>query len=81
VIINHGTVSPELVKIPSRTSVSAVGDQISYTFRVNNPSSVTLTNLQITDDTLLGSGLSCTPIPSLAPGSSADFSCTGNTYT
>ena len=81
VIINHGTVSPELIKIPSRTSVSAVGDQISYTFRVNNPSSVTLTNLQITDDTLLGTGLSCTPIATLAPGGSADFSCTGNTYT
>jgi uncharacterized repeat protein (TIGR01451 family)/fimbrial isopeptide formation D2 family protein len=81
VIINHGTVVPELIKIPSRTSVSAVGDPISYTFRVNNPSTVTLTNLQITDDTLLGTGLSCTPIASLAPGGSADFTCTGNTYT
>jgi len=81
VIINHGTVVPELIKIPSRTSVSAVGDPISYTFRVNNPSSVTLTNLQITDDTLLGTGLSCTTIATLAPGGSADFSCTGNTYT
>ncbi len=80
VIINHGTVSPELIKIPSRSSVSAVGDLISYTFRVNNPSSVTLTNLQIVDDTLLGTGLSCTPIASLAPGASADFVCTGNTY-
>jgi uncharacterized repeat protein (TIGR01451 family) len=81
VIINHGTVSPELIKIASRASVSAVGDQISYTFRVNNPSTVTLENLQILDDTLLGSGLSCATIASLPPGGSADFVCTGNTYT
>lgn len=79
--INQGTVTADLVKIPSRSSVSAVGDVISYTFRVSNPSSVTLDNLQIIEDTLLGTGLSCAPIPTLAPGASADFSCTGNSYT
>lgn len=80
VIINRGVVSAELVKIADRTSVSAVGDVITYTFRVSNPSALTLTNLQILDDSLI-SGLSCDPIASLAPDASADFTCTGNTYT
>jgi large repetitive protein len=79
VIINHGTVQPEFFKIADRTSVSAVGDVITYTFRVNNPSTVTLTNMQIVDDTLLD-GVACNTIASLAPGDSVDFTCTGNTY-
>jgi len=79
--INHGNVTAQLEKIPDRTSVSAVGDLITYTFRVNNPSAVTLQNLHITNDTLLGAGLSCDPILSLAPHSSAEFTCTGNVYT
>lgn len=81
VIINHGTPQPEFTKIPDRISVSAVGEVISYTFRVSNPSSVTLDNLQIIEDTLLGGALSCNTIPTLPPNSAVDFACTGNTYT
>ncbi|WP_102944949.1 OmpA family protein [Stenotrophomonas sp. VV52] len=81
VIINRGTVAAQLIKIADRSSVNAVGDLITYTFRVNNPSTVTLDNLQITNDSLLGSALQCTPIPTLAPSATVDFSCTGNVYT
>lgn len=81
VIINHGTVSAELFKIADRSSVNAVGDLITYTFRVTNPSTVTLENLQILNDSLLGSALQCATIPTLAPGGTVDFSCTGNVYT
>ncbi|WP_312315945.1 OmpA family protein [Stenotrophomonas sp.] len=81
VIINHGTPQPEFTKVADRIAVSAVGDVISYTFRVSNPSTVTLDNLQIIEDTLLGTGLACNVIPTLPPNSSVDFACTGNTYT
>lgn len=81
VIINHGTVQPEFVKTADRIAVTATGEVITYSFRVDNPSTVTLQNLQIIDDTLLGSGLSCNVIPTLPPNSSVNFACTGNTYT
>ncbi|WP_282296333.1 OmpA family protein [Stenotrophomonas sp. PS02289] len=80
VIINHGTPQPEFTKVADRISVSAMGDVISYTFRVSNPSTVTLDNLQIIEDTLLGGALSCNTIPTLPPNSAVDFACTGNTY-
>lgn len=81
VIINRGQVNAEFFKIADRSSVSAAGDLITYTFRVSNDATVTLINLQILDDTLLGSGLSCNTIPSLAPGDTVEFTCTGNVYT
>ncbi|MBB1088523.1 DUF11 domain-containing protein [Lysobacter sp. SG-8] len=57
------------------------GEVITYTFSVNNPGPRTLRDLRITNDTLLGAGLTCNPIAALGPGQSATFSCTGNTYT
>ncbi|KRG71971.1 DUF7507 domain-containing protein [Pseudoxanthomonas dokdonensis] len=78
--VNPGPGSAELVKTADKTFVTGVGEVVTYTFTINNPSSRTLSNLQITNDTLLGAGLSCEPIASLAPGASATFSCTGNTY-
>ncbi|MGQ4583607.1 DUF7507 domain-containing protein [Lysobacter sp. F60174L2] len=77
--VDPGPGTAELVKTADKTSVTDVGEVVTYTFSVNNPGPRTLLNLQITDDTLLG-GLSCNVIPSLAPDSSATFTCTGNTY-
>ncbi len=79
VIINTGPASARLVKTGDRTFVSAVGETVTYTFVVENPSDVTLTDITLADSLL--AGLSCDTIPSLAPDQSATFTCTGNTYT
>ena len=71
----------EITKTGSTSSVSVAGDQVTYTFTVNNASQVTVTDVQVIDETLLDPGLSCNTIPAVAPGDSATFSCTGNVYT
>lgn len=79
--VDTGPGQAELIKTADKTSVSTVGETITYTFTVNNPSAMTLEDVQITDDTVLGAGLACDPIPTLAPTASATFTCTGNVYT
>ncbi len=78
--INPGTVELSLDKTADRTFVAGVGEVITYSFRVSNPSTKTFTGVLLTGDTLLGAGLSCAPIPLLLPGASVSFNCTGNTY-
>jgi large repetitive protein len=68
-----------LTKTAAPTTVTAVGDVVTYTFSVQNTGNVTLTNLTLSDSLL--SGLNCTTIASLAPNASQSFTCTGNTYT
>ncbi|MDH5833569.1 DUF7507 domain-containing protein [Luteimonas kalidii] len=77
--VDSGPAQPEILKFASPTSVTAAGDVVTYTFRATNPSSRTLLEVEIVDDPLLPA-LDCDTIPTLAPGASADFTCTGNTY-
>jgi len=78
--INAGPGQPQLIKLVDKLSVAAVGEIVTYSFVANNPSAVTLENVRITNDTLLGAGLVCNTIPSLPPGANVPFTCTGNTY-
>nr|AFP55393.1 conserved hypothetical protein [Sulfitobacter guttiformis] len=59
-----GTKVASIDKQPDRTSFSAVGEQITYVFEVENTGTQTLTNLNVTDS--LDAGYSCT-IATLAP--------------
>jgi large repetitive protein len=68
-----------LTKTAAPTTVTAVGNVVTYTFSVQNTGNVTLTNLTLSDSLL--SGLNCTTIASLAPNASQSFTCMGNTYT
>ncbi|WP_460828130.1 beta strand repeat-containing protein, partial [Marilutibacter aestuarii] len=78
--VNPGPGQAEIFKTADKTVVTTVGEIVTYTFTVENAGAQTLLNLQVTDDTLLGAGLACDTIPDLAPGASATFDCTGNTY-
>ena len=70
----------ELVKTANPTSVTAVGDVITYSFAVRNTGNTTLTNVVVTDPML--AGLNCPALASLAPSATATtLACTGNTYT
>ena len=74
--------SLSIVKSADKTSVSAVGQVITYAFRVTNTGNVTLTNVTVTDTQIspalaLTSGPTC-PSSTLAPGASE--TCTA-TYT
>lgn len=75
--------SPKMsvVASASPTSVSQVGQQVSYTFHVTNAGNVTMGTVAVTDSGFTGSGtlsaITCPPGP-LAPSSSED--CTA-TYT
>jgi large repetitive protein len=57
--------SATITKTASRTSFSAVGQQITYTIAVRNTGTQTLSNIAVTD--VLDSAFSCS-IPTLAPG-------------
>jgi len=65
-----------LVKSASPTTVSAVGDAITFSFGVVNTGNVTLTSLSITDALLAGT--TC-PVTTLAPGDTT--TCTGSYIT
>ena len=58
-----GTQTPDLtlVKVADKTSVSTVGETITYTFTATNTGNVTLTDVSITDPLPDLSALSCTP--------------------
>jgi LPXTG-site transpeptidase (sortase) family protein len=73
------TPSLTLTKTVNPTTVTAVGDVVTYTFSVQNTGTVTLADLTLSDSLL--SGLNCTAIASLAPNATQSFTCTGNTYT
>jgi uncharacterized repeat protein (TIGR01451 family) len=69
-----------LTKTADRTTVSAVGDVVSYEFLVENTGNVTLSNLSVTDTPTAPAGpvsVTC-PVAELAPAAST--TCTG-TYT
>jgi large repetitive protein len=68
-----------LTKTATPSTITVVGDVVTYTFSAQNTGNVTLTNITLSD-TLLN-GLDCTPIASLAPNATQSFTCTGNTYT
>ncbi len=57
--------SATIDKTPSRTSFTAVGQQITYTIAVRNTGTQTLSNIAVSD--VLDPAFSCT-IPTLAPG-------------
>ena len=63
----------EIVKTADRTSYSAVGDVVNYSFDVRNIGSVTLNNIVVTDSFITGN-VSC-PQTSLVSG--ASMTCTG----
>jgi uncharacterized repeat protein (TIGR01451 family) len=65
-----------LVKQADRSSVTAAGQRIGYTFHVTNVGNTTLQNVAINERTFTGTGsLSVTcPVAPLAPG--ADITCT-----
>ncbi|WP_378239456.1 DUF7507 domain-containing protein [Actinomadura harenae] len=67
-----------LTKTPEPTTFSAVGQQITYTYRVTNTGNVTLSDVGITDD-LPGLGPIMCPTTTLAPGESMD--CTAEYVT
>ncbi len=66
-----GTKSASISKTADRASIAAVGEQVTYSFAVQNTGTQTLSNLAVTDP--LVPGFSCA-IPSLAPGVT-DTSC------
>jgi uncharacterized repeat protein (TIGR01451 family) len=62
---------------PSGT-FGGVGSVVTYSFAVENTGRLTLSNAVVTDPLL--PGLSCT-IPAIAPGATANATCTGNSLT
>ncbi|ROR55341.1 putative repeat protein (TIGR01451 family) [Luteococcus japonicus] len=65
------TQSPKLdvTKTASPTTVSTVGDQVTYTFVVTNSGNVTVNDLALTDPMFTPQAITC-PATSLAPGAS-----------
>jgi large repetitive protein len=77
------TVAPgyTLDKTSNRTTFTAVGQQIAYTYVVTNVGSVPIRNLSVIDDKITGVTCNKTVILDTNPGGTADFAtCTG-TYT
>jgi uncharacterized repeat protein (TIGR01451 family) len=68
----------ELTKTPSRTTFSAAGQRITYTFHVVNTGNVTLTNITVTDSRL---GTITCPHTTLEPGASMNCTATHTTTT
>ena len=80
---NVVTVAPgyEFEKTADRASFSAVGETITYTYRVTNIGSVPIRNLTVQDDRIANVTCDKTTIFDTNPGGTADFAtCTG-TYT
>ncbi|AKC86671.1 hypothetical protein WQ53_07755 [Pseudoxanthomonas suwonensis] len=70
-----------LTKTASPTTVTAVGDTVSYSFLVANTGNVTIDNLSVTETAFSGTGTAPTitcPVSELAPG--ADTTCTSTAY-
>jgi uncharacterized repeat protein (TIGR01451 family) len=65
--------SIDLSKSASPGSYSAAGEEITYTFTVENTGNVTLEDITITDALPGLSGISPASVPSLAPGATAVF--------
>ena len=63
----------------ANTTFTKAGDQIVFTFRVENTGNTTLSNVTVADP-FFGSPLNCTGIGSLAPGAVDNTTCT-TTYT
>ncbi|MCI5179491.1 MAG: hypothetical protein D3911_09290, partial [Candidatus Electrothrix sp. AW3_4] len=74
----YKTASLNMTVVAPKDTVD-VNDQIIYTFKVENKSNMTVTNVKVSD--LLLSGLNCDAITSLASGAIQEFTCTGNVYT
>ncbi|WYD82358.1 MAG: hypothetical protein V8K32_12995 [Candidatus Electrothrix gigas] len=74
----YKTASLDMTVVAPKDTVD-VNDQIIYTFKVENKSNMTVTNVKVSD--LLLSGLNCDAITSLASGAIQEFTCTGNVYT
>jgi LPXTG-site transpeptidase (sortase) family protein len=67
----------DMVVAPS--GVANVGDQITYSFNVENTGNVNLTNIVVTDPLL--PSLGCTMAGPLMPGTNASCAATNNVYT
>ena len=65
--------------VVSPGGVANVGDQITYSFSVENIGNVNLTSIVVTDPLL--PSLTCTIVGPLAPGASASCTATDNVYT
>jgi large repetitive protein len=65
-------------KTVSPTSLGAVGSSLTYFFAIRNTGNVTLSSAVISDPSL--PGLSCT-VPAIAPNTTANAICTGNSRT
>lgn len=71
------TAGISLDKTADRTSVTAVGQQITYTMVATNQGNVPLTNVTITDPHAGLSALSCTPALGSTLAPDATMTCTG----
>lgn len=78
------TVAPgyTLTKVANRTTFAAVGDIITYTYEVTNIGSVPISNLQVSDNKIVGA-ISCSPsvIAAVNPGQTPNKATCIKTYT
>ncbi|GAA1390266.1 DUF7507 domain-containing protein [Luteococcus peritonei] len=65
-----------LTKTPSRTTVDAVGETITYTYQVTNTGNVSLGSMRVTDPHQGLTAINCAGVSSLVPGASA--TCTAS---
>lgn len=72
---------PAITKTADRTTVTAVGQQIVYTFTVTNNTAVTLTNVGVTDALVNSAASSVAPAASCTALTSPAATCSGATTT
>ena len=66
-----------LTKTASPSTVTAAGDNVTYTVVVRNTGNVSATNLAITDPLLGADGLACEPVDTSRLAPQSDITCTG----